>query len=262
MEHSIEAILCYMREYPDENIERIAERFGYSKFHFSREFKRLTGFSAKQFVSALKMEKSIENLVNKKRSVLSAHLQAGFLSASTFSSSFKKQTGMTPKQYQKQLEELHRVLVEYESNRSIIRSHYGASDDPTSHSECIVNLHFPKDYTRGITFVGLFRQPIPNHRPIVGKAVVGNTICILDRIPKGQYYLLSCSIEKGSSLTKYFVMKDCLRARVDEALIFPKEDGNIYDLYFRGPLPQDPPITINLGKLLADGLYSFLGKNE
>lgn len=262
MENSIESILCYMREYPDENIEKIAEHFGYSKFHFSREFKRRTGFSAKQFVSALKIEKSIENLVTKKSSVLSAHLQAGFLSSSTFSSSFDKQTGMTPKQYQKQLEELHRVLVSYESNHSMIRSHYEASDDRTPYSQCIVALHFPEGHARGITFVGLFRRPIPNHRPIVGKAVVGNTICILDRIPKGRYYLLSCSIEKGSSLTKYLVMKDQLRARVDEALVFPKEDGQIYDLHFRGPLPKDPPITINLPKLLADGLRSIFGQKE
>lgn len=257
MQHIINQIISYLRENHQDadNIEKIAAHFGYSKFHFSREFKRLTGFSANQFISSLKMEKSIEFLVKENRSVLSAHLQAGFLSAGTFSSSFEKQTGMTPKQYQKQLHYLYEVLKEYEQNRSVVKSHYEPSDEIHQQSKCIVTLHFPKEYRRGVTFVGLFKQPIPNHRPIVGKAIVGNTICILDKIPTGKFYLLSCSIEKGASLTDYFVMKDCLRAKVEEPIVFPRDNMKDFELHYRSALPHDPPITINLPKLLADGLH-------
>lgn len=183
---------------------------------------------------------------------MSAHLQAGFLSSGTFSSSFEKQTGMTPKQYQKQLAYLYQVLTEYEANRPIARSHYEFAEDGRPKSRCVVNLRFPEEYRPGITFVGLFRQPIPNHRPIVGKAVVGSPLCVLDRIPEGKLYLLSCSVEKGASPASYFVLKDCLRARIEEPLHFPKNNMDAFALKFRPPLPHDPPITINLPKILAD----------
>lgn len=256
MKEAIEQILCYIREHVDdiESVNQLATTFGYSKYYFSREFKRLTGFTAMQFISSLKMEKSIGYMVEGKSSILSAQLQAGFLSSTTFSANFEKQTGITPKQYQKQLNSLYHVLKEYESYAMVSRSHYATQPNEMCVSRCFVMLNFPKDYTPGITFVGLFKQPIPNHVPVVAKAIVGYHACVFDNIPQGTYWLLACTIEKQAPLHHYFVLKDCLRAKEEQPLIFPQHNGYMATLNFRGPLPQDPPITINLPKLLAEGL--------
>lgn len=256
LKNNIKQIISYIKEniYTIESIESLSTHFGYSRFHFSREFKKLTGFSINEFISSIKMENSIENLVNKNKSVLYSHLNAGFLSSTTFSSSFEKQTGIKPKQYQKQLNELYNAMKEYENKKSSIESHYEKSDFEKNKYKCIVILNYPHNYNRGISFVGLFNIPIPNHKPIVGKAIVGSTICVLDNIPKGKFYLLACSIEKNSSLSNYFVLKNCLRSKIDYALEFPKNNLEVFHLNFREPLPYDPPININLPKLLYDGL--------
>lgn len=256
MKNNINHIISHIKQNIDkiDSVESLSNHFGYSKFHFSREFKKLTGFSINKFISSIKMENSIENLVNNNKSVLSSHLNAGFLSSTTFSTNFEKQTGMKPKQYQKQLEELYNTMKEYEDRQNSIESHYESNDFEKNKYKCIVNLNYPPNYNRGVSFVGLFNIPIPNHRPIVGKAIVGNTVCVLDNIPSGKFYLLACSIEKNTNLSNYFVLKNCLRSKIDYALEFPKNNLEIFNLNFREPMPHDPPININLPKLLYDGL--------
>ena len=59
-------------------IEGIAQHFGYSKYHFSREFKRLTGFSAADYLSSLKIELTIQELLQKEDSITSIGFNAGY----------------------------------------------------------------------------------------------------------------------------------------------------------------------------------------
>lgn len=71
-------------------------------------------------------------------------------------------------------------------------------------------------------------------------------------VPKGKYYLLACSIEKTFNPLRYFVLDDCLRGKADYPLQFPKDSSKEIDIYLREALPEDPPILINLPKLLSD----------
>jgi AraC-like DNA-binding protein len=54
---NIKEITAYMREHIFEElkIEDIAEYFGYSKFYFSHEFKKIMGVSAGEYISSLKI---------------------------------------------------------------------------------------------------------------------------------------------------------------------------------------------------------------
>ncbi len=253
----IDEITAYIREnlHSIQSVQELAAYWGYSPYHFSREFKRLTGFTIAQFMASLKMEISIEQLVKENRSVLGSQLHAGFLSSGTFSVSFEKQTGITPKQYQKKLHSLHKVLLDYENClESRVTSHYEPTGNEEQFYSCCVNLEYPPHGKPGITFVGLFRSPIPNHKPIVGKAIVGDSVCILDKIPPGEYYLLACSVEKNSALKEYFVLKNCLRGRIQGSVHFPTHHRKIFSLSLRPPIDQDPPILVNLPQLLADSL--------
>ncbi|MCU9533243.1 helix-turn-helix domain-containing protein [Streptococcus sp. CSL10205-OR2] len=252
----INEIITYIKEQYNtiDSIDALANHFGYSPFYFSRAFKKETGFSIKQFISSLKMEASINNLVIKNNSVLASHLKAGFLSATTFSKNFEKQTGVTPKQYQKSLKRLYAFMKDYEQIEKVSHSHYEKPAKQELNSQCIVTLDYPSYYKGGVSFIGLFKHPIPNHRPIVGKAVVGSQICVLDNIPPGNYYLLACSIEKNGRLSDYFVLNKALRCKIDDEIAFPKQNMAIFNLNFREALPEDPPININLPKLLFDDL--------
>lgn len=39
--------------------EEIANHFGYDKYHFSRKFKEINGFSIAEYISSLKIEKAV-----------------------------------------------------------------------------------------------------------------------------------------------------------------------------------------------------------
>ena len=115
----IKIIAEYMREKLesyDENekfsIKEIAEKFGYTKYEFSRKFKKETGFSAKEFVSVLKLEKSLQKLIKEDKSVILAQLESGYESSGSFSNIFRKNTGLSPREYRKNIVKLQNYKSE------------------------------------------------------------------------------------------------------------------------------------------------------
>jgi hypothetical protein len=119
-----------------------------------------------------------------------------------------------------------------------------------SDHKCIVHIVAPASF-RGMIFVGLFDQPISNRPPIVGKALAKSRTCIFDDALKpGKYYLLVCAIEKQVNPLHYFLLDNCLRDVRREPIEFPLASTQEFSLTLRKIEPDDPPITINLPKLL------------
>lgn len=230
-------------------IEDIAAHFGYDKFYFSREFKRLTGYSLNEYISSVKSEKVIELLKGDLR-IIDIQQETGYASAGTFSTTFKKYTGSSPKQYRNEMNSIYTIVKEFET-RTEGEAAYTTTD---SGSFCSITIETPECFTKGLLFIGLFRTPIPNHKPVSGIATKKLQHNVLKDIPPGDYYLLACAINAADGLFSYFNLKDSLRGRVEETLCFPACSGNEYVVTLRPPLPEDPPILINLAKLLVSVL--------
>jgi len=252
MKDTMTAILMYMQKHvPDEiTIEEIDSHCGYSKYHFSREFKKFTGLSAADYLSTIKIEQAKQDFLKKQRSITDSSFDAGFSSLGTFSTMFAKKTGLSPREYKNQVESLYHLAKNYDDTMST--SYYAEKIQEEDTYQLSVTIHYPKNYQASITFVGLFNSAIPNHKPIVGTALRKKTQHTFTHIPKGKYYLLACSIEKKLSPLRYFVLDDCLRGKADHLLQFPKDSAKEIDIYLREALPEDPPISINLPKLLSD----------
>lgn len=60
-----------------------------------------------------------------------------------------------------------------------------------------------------------------------------------------------CAINSTDGLLSYFNLKNCLRGRIENRLSFPKDSQKTYNVTLRRPIPEDPPILINLTKLLV-----------
>lgn len=255
MNEIIADILTYMKAHLSDEltIEEVASHFGYSKYHFSREFKRLTGFSAADYLSSIKIEYAKQELLKQNFSITDSGFDAGFSSLGTFSTTFTKKTGLSPRQYKNQVESLYGLAKKYEENHSNIH-YYSEKKNAERSNQLSITIHYPKEYKPGITFAGLFRSPIPNHKPIVGTALTQKNTHTFTHIPDGRYYLLVCSIEKTMNPLRYFVLNECLRGKAEEMLHFPSLIHPHADVRLRGPLPEDPPILINLPKLLADSI--------
>lgn len=90
-------------------------------------------------------------------------------------------------------------MNKYKENKESSEETYYEYMKSNGKSTCTVYLKYPENYKSEMTFVGLFKTPIPNHAPIIGKAVIPkkvNNRCTFKNIPDGKYYILACSVEK------------------------------------------------------------------
>jgi AraC-like DNA-binding protein len=245
-------------------VKQVAEHFNYSISHFSREFKKTMRVSAAEYISALKIERSIR-ILGKNTTVLKAQLDSGFLSAGTFSNFFNRSTGLSPKQYQKEMENLYGDLKKHERQEDDGVVNYPPFPPRAfSENKCIVHIIAPEGF-KGMIFAGLFDKPLSNRPPIRGRAFSTARVCTFDDdVPPGKYYLLVCAIEQQKNPLNYFMLDDCLRDGSREPIEFPLNRTREYTLTLRKIEPDDPPITVNLPKLLKEGLEKrfFLKKSK
>jgi AraC-like DNA-binding protein len=253
---NIKEVTTYIRNNVSNEltVEQVAKHFNYSISHFSREFKKATNFTANEFISSLKIEHSI-NILGKNSSVLKTQLESGFLSSGTFSVFFSRYTGFSPKQYQKEMNALFVGLKSHERKDEEKAINYPpVSFKKNSMHKCIINVVTPDNF-KGIIFVGLFNKPLSNRPPVRGRAMTKSRKCGFDDdVPQGNYYILMCAIEHQKNPLKYFILDESLRYVGHNPIVFPLKSTIEFTLPLRKILPEDPPITINLPKLLKEGL--------
>lgn len=259
MKSIILEIINYMREHTDREltVAELADKFGYSKFHFSREFKKLIGVTPNEYWAALKMERSLLEL-SRSSSILNAQLKTGYQSTGTFASTFLKTTGLTPGQYQNEIQKLGMFYIakSQEDRAQSIFTHYSFNKkDASTLQEKVLSItcNVPENF-KGIIFVGLFKKPFPTGVPIVGKALIKTTQCVIDQVPNGEYYLLACAIRDSLNPLDYFFLNHAPRDLHRTPIHFPLEKDKEISFTLREPLPTDPAILINPIKLLVDAL--------
>ena len=80
---------------------RLAREAGMSEFHFSRAFKRTTGFKPSQYFINLRMERARRLLRETNRSVIEIGLNVGYTSPSHFTRTFHREVGISPSRYRR-----------------------------------------------------------------------------------------------------------------------------------------------------------------
>lgn len=83
-------------------VEFIAEKSGYSRWHFQRLFKQTTGVALGEYVRARRLSCAAIDLKLTSRTVLDIALQYGFNSQQTFTRAFKNKFHLPPGRYRKQ----------------------------------------------------------------------------------------------------------------------------------------------------------------
>lgn len=96
-----EAVFDYLDRHfaEDLTLEDAASVAGFSKFHFSRTFKQLSGCNFYEYLCHRRIKTSEALLMKPGLSISQIALQSGFSSVSTFNRTFKKLKGCTPTQY-------------------------------------------------------------------------------------------------------------------------------------------------------------------
>jgi AraC family transcriptional activator of mar-sox-rob regulon len=73
------------------DIDTVARRSGYSKWHLQRIFKEHTGQPLGEYIRAQKLQKSFERLAHSNEPILNVAIALGFDSQQSFNRSFKRQ---------------------------------------------------------------------------------------------------------------------------------------------------------------------------
>lgn len=82
-----------------DGINNLAEEFGISLSHFTREFTKETGINPIKYLTNIRMQHAMQLLQNTELSVNEIALKCGFSCGNYFSKSFKKNTKLTPYQF-------------------------------------------------------------------------------------------------------------------------------------------------------------------
>ena len=99
----IKTVIEYLDEHYQEDITRddMATLVGLSPAYFSHHFKTVTEMTFVRFLSCLRMEHALSDLVSMDISVTDAALRNGFANVRAFSASCKRVFGLTPMQLKK-----------------------------------------------------------------------------------------------------------------------------------------------------------------
>ncbi|UZQ85206.1 AraC family transcriptional regulator [Thermoclostridium stercorarium] len=81
------------------NVEHLAERTGFSPYHFIRIFKKETGLTPYEYIVNVRINTAKYLLRNSRLSVKDICYSTGFSSESVFCSAFKRRLGVTPTEY-------------------------------------------------------------------------------------------------------------------------------------------------------------------
>lgn len=79
----------------------MATALGYSEFHFSRQFKRFTGITFKQYLTHYQISMAKEDVMESKETIAEIAYKHGFNSVKTFNRLFKSYYGVAPTIYRK-----------------------------------------------------------------------------------------------------------------------------------------------------------------
>ncbi|MCC8381212.1 MULTISPECIES: helix-turn-helix domain-containing protein [Xenorhabdus] len=85
------------------NIEIVAKKSGYSKWHLQRIFKNITGTTLGSYIIKRRLSNAAISICSSKNTLYNVALQYQFDSQQSFSRSFKKHFGITPSEWRKNL---------------------------------------------------------------------------------------------------------------------------------------------------------------
>ncbi len=208
-----------------------------SRYHFCRTFRRVTGISPTQFLSALRMEEAKNLLETTCLSVTEISIQVGYSSMSTFCTRFAASVGVSPTMYRR-------------AGDAISELHLRPSPLPPSGATVQGRLLSPADeQVTGPVFIGLFPERIAQGRP-AGYAMLDQPDRFeLTQVPCGRWHLLvhTKAGEEGLPMDGHRMI-----AFAGPIIVRPATAATV-DLRLRPAIPTDPPAVLALPRPLGAG---------
>ncbi|MFH0241978.1 helix-turn-helix transcriptional regulator [Streptomyces sp. HK10] len=225
------------------SIDDMARFAMYSKFHFSREFQRITGISPRRFLSALRIQEAKRLLLTTDMTVTEISSTVGYSSVGTFSSRFANSVGLSPSAYRK----FGGFVRKVKSVRSVEvgGSVYGSVSAPVGADP-------------GLIYLGLFPTRVPEGKPVSCIVLNHPGLFEMRDVPMGSWYLLGHSVPAAA----HEALTDGQAVHVGSAgplEIRPRAARDI-DFRLREVSVLDPPVLMALQRVRSGGFTADLMK--
>jgi AraC family transcriptional regulator len=217
-------------------VDDLARAAMFSKFHFSRIFQRVTGLSPGRFLSALRLQKAKQLLVETSLNVADITHEVGYNSVGTFSTRFTSAVGISPTTYRRLGGYVPQIDVDTEAA-------------PEEASAKVSGAISSDESSLGATFVGLFPQPIPQGRPVSCAVLEQPGAFTLQKVPPGSWYLLAHAVRVGYDEPAHLPCDDDQPVFVLQhgpLEIQQDQEVSVNDLHLRPIRALDPPVLLAL----------------
>lgn len=178
MEDAVERVIQEMLDHYDEPLplERMADVALFSRFYFSRVFRSVTGTSPGRFLTAIRLAKAKDLLLETDRSVIDVSYAVGYNSPGTFSSRFTRSVGVSPAQFR------------FLSHAGMSAPSYPRCTGPAL-GAVSGSLRVPASASPNRAYIGIFNTMIPEGMPIACNIVDGDGTYLLRDIPEGSWFM-------------------------------------------------------------------------
>jgi len=220
-------------------VDDMARTAMYSKFHFSRAFRKTTGVSPARFLSAMRLEEAKRLLLATPLSIVEISQMVGYASVGTFGSRFTVNVGVSPTSYRELSGFTSQVQVDEPPDM-----------EPPRPVVVRGKILPPATGELGLIFVGLFPDRVPQGQPTRCAVLQRPGPYMLDDVPPGISYVLAHSVPAGHEEVDWG-----LPACVDEHFVGSQGPLTIgshgshavterVDVRLRPMRPLDPPVLL------------------
>lgn len=179
-----QAISTMWSRYADPlSLDEIADSAILSKFYFSRVFRSLTGTSPGRFLSAIRLFKAKNLLLETDMSVTEVAYGVGYNSLGTFTSRFTRSVGVSPGRYRAM------SLAGTHSLRDM-----APVPGPGPHGEVSGVLSIPETDDMLRVYIGLFPGPVVEGIPVACEVLDSPGPFVLRDVPVGTWYLRAAAV--------------------------------------------------------------------
>jgi AraC-like DNA-binding protein len=163
------------------SLEEMADMAVFSRFYFSRVFRSITGTSPGRFLTAIRLYKAKNLLLETTMSVTDISYQVGYNSPGTFSSRFTRSVGISPARY-----------------RYLSEAGIPAPENPLATDQTLGTLRgtvtAPQTSLPTRVYVSLLDSTIPQGTPIACAVLDGGGSYELTGVPDGQWFIHATAV--------------------------------------------------------------------
>jgi AraC family transcriptional regulator len=234
---AVERVITNMWDRYDEplSLEEMADMAVFSRFYFSRVFRSITGTSPGRFLTAIRLYKAKNLLLETSMSVTDISYQVGYNSPGTFSSRFTRSVGISPARY-RYLSEAGIPALDYPVS---VGHQLGGVRGSVTAPELGVPVRI---------YLSLFESTIPQGTPIAGAVLDGVGDYELPAVAEGQWYLHAAAVAVQNLDPRPWLRKPLLVAASRPVKVVAGRTATV-NVELRPPRLTDLPILLALPEL-------------